>query len=694
MRYFRKFFPDSGFSWTVFGFLLLDLFLKKLPVSAENLVWPLFFLSALSAALFKKEKKYIITGFFLLALYSEWTLRQNAEKREIVFGAEDWKAAEKHWKSVKIRFDSEIKKNFWEVKISHQNFEFSSILRSKTKSETIYDLECPVSAVKVNEADIKNEYLQFTKKYGYIYLSVRHKNCRRLEGRTDERRLVRKRAEKILEDGKIYDTAKDISLGLIFGDSGYLNDDLKRKAREGGILHLFAASGLHIGVLAAFLYFICRRIPFLDYYTEKIIPLALCFIYLYLLNFPVSLLRAYLFASFFLVSQILFRRMHKMDLILNSAVFIRLYDPDSYLSLSFLLSFSAVAGILLIKEDLDVLLFGKHKSFFSENLTLSLSASLGTFPVLLYYFNSFSFGSIFLNLILVPLTSLILPVLYAALILQYFSVPIISEILWVNLEILLRTLALLAVEMGESLGFYREFGEADKTVLKYYYALIAFIITIYIINAVFSVEKNSEFRRKLLRVSISILCFAALILFCYFGYTVVDPKKYPSAELVFSSRNTFLYLKNKEAFLSGSCKYSSYPISLSIREKEVCRRAEVFHIDDETCISSVLKCRDKNKLFYISEGRKSVFTEITGFITEKTSVPKEITEDSGKKTIFYAPHRDSIESLLGSTRTGAGRIAVQFSFRSRDSVEDWNSNRGLLGISSSWKFEDADKIIK
>ncbi|HNI27409.1 MAG TPA: ComEC/Rec2 family competence protein, partial [Leptospiraceae bacterium] len=481
----------------------------------------------ISVFIFRIEKKFIISGLFLFVLYSEWTVRQNAERKHIVFSAKDWKTADRHWKSVNIRFEKEIKKNFWEVKISHQNFEFPSILRHKTKSELIYDLECPLSAVKVNEADIKNEYLQFTKKYGSIYLSVRQKSCRRLEGRTDERRLVRKRTEELLEKGKIYDTARDISLGLIFGDSGYLNDDLKKKAREGGILHLFAASGLHIGVLAAFLYFICRRIPFLDYYTEKMIPLALCFAYLYLLNFPVSLLRAYLFASFFLVSQIFFRRMHKMDLILNSALFIRLYDPDSYLSLSFLLSFSAVAGILLVKEDLDILLFGKHKSFFSENLTLSLSASLGTFPVLLYYFNSFSFGSIFLNLILVPLTSLILPVLYAALILQYFSAPVITEILWVNLEILLRTLALLAVEMGESLGFYREFGEGRQTVLNYYYIVILFIIFMFIINAYLSKDKASELKQRIIRISVSFLCFTALILFCYFGYNTEDPRKYP-----------------------------------------------------------------------------------------------------------------------------------------------------------------------
>lgn len=694
MKYFRKYFPDSGFSWTVFGFLLLDLFMEKIPFTAESLIWPLFFLSALSLVLFRNEKKFIIVGFFLLTLFSEWTVRQKTERRNLIFTAQDWKSAEKKWRTADIRFEREIKKNFWEVKISHKNFEFPSILRYKTKSELIYDMECPLSAIKINDSDIKNEYLQFTGKYGYIYLSVRQKNCKRLDGRTDERRLVRKRTEKLLEEGKIYDTAKDISLGLIFGDSGYLNDDLKRKAREGGILHLFAASGLHIGVLAAFLYFICKRIPFLDYYTEKIIPLALCFLYLYLLNFPVSLLRAYLFASFFLISQVVFRRMHKMDLILNAAVFIRLYDPDSYLSLSFLLSFCAVAGILLIKEDLDVLLFGEQKSFFSENLTLSLSASLGTFPVLLYYFNSFSFGSIFLNLILVPLTSLILPILYAALILQYFSVPIISEILWVNLEILLRTLALLAVEMGESLGFYREFGEGRNKVLNYYYIIIFFIAFLFIVNSYFIKRKQSELKGRILRISVSSFCFAALIMFCYYGYNVEDTKKYASSELIFSSQNSFLYLKDRHAFLSGSCKYNSYPISISIREKELCRRAESFHIDDETCISSVLRCREKNKFFYISEGRKSKLSESTGFIAEKKSIPKEITEDDGKKIIFYAPHKDSIESLVYSTKSGKGKIAMQFSFRSRDNVSDWNANKGLLGISDSWKFEDADKIIK
>ncbi|EMY79296.1 competence protein [Leptospira weilii serovar Ranarum str. ICFT] len=292
--------------------------------------------------------------------------------------------------------------------------------------------------------------------------------------------------EQVLLELKEADLEKNsgrVALGLIFGEAKQLSGEFKTKAKEGGILHLFAASGLHLGILMGVQFRLLSLMPSLGYNLPRIIPLLTGFLYLSALGYPVSLARAWIFAGMLLFQGLFFRKLRSADLLLGSAWILWIADPPRFYTVSFCLSFGAVAGIFFFSYPIQIacdFLSDENRitSFFKENLSISFSAGLGTMPVLLFAFGSFSFGSILLNLILVPLAGILLPILYLSLLVQKTKLTFLAEPLWSITEFLIQILIYLSETLSKPLGFYREMGEAVWIGI-FGWLLLCFIIFFY-----------------------------------------------------------------------------------------------------------------------------------------------------------------------------------------------------------------------
>ncbi|WP_133122069.1 ComEC/Rec2 family competence protein, partial [Leptospira levettii] len=232
-----------------------------------------------------------------------------------------------------------------------------------------------------------------------------------------------------------------IVMGLVTGSTKEIPKDFKELAKESGILHLFAASGLHLGIFIGSIQFFGNLIFSKHRWLSILLSLGFGFMYLYVLNFPVSFVRAYLFAFLTLISSLFYRKIAVSDLLIISSATIALFCYSDFLSIGFLLSFSAVFGIFYLKPSLDQMFFKSNKSFLKENLTLTTVCSLCTFPVLVYFFHSYSFGGIWINYCLVPLAGILLPSLYLTLLLQSFLPSslslLLSDWIWIPASYLL-----------------------------------------------------------------------------------------------------------------------------------------------------------------------------------------------------------------------------------------------------------------
>ncbi|EMO24751.1 competence domain protein [Leptospira interrogans serovar Bataviae str. HAI135] len=77
-------------------------------------------------------------------------------------------------------------------------------------------------------------------------------------------------------------------------------------------------------------------------------------------------------------------------------------------------------------------------------------------PVLLFSFGSYSFGSVLLNLIMVPLAGILLPILYFSLLIQKTKLILLTEPIWSITEFLIQILIYLSENLSKPIGFYKE----------------------------------------------------------------------------------------------------------------------------------------------------------------------------------------------------------------------------------------------
>jgi competence protein ComEC len=236
---------------------------------------------------------------------------------------------------------------------------------------------------------------------------------------------------------------------MLLGEKQYLSEELRQAYIDTGLAHLMAVSGLHIGFVAGACYLVLYPLVFaalwkfrsrwaLLGYARKLVAL-LCIVpvlsYMFLVGAKISALRAGVMILVYLFAVLINREKHLLNALLVAAFLILLWNPEAVVGPSFLLSFSALLTIVLAigyasppaKDALDHMgevpwyrrmfilkvepkpWFLKATDFFYGTVFISLAAMLGTLPILIYFFNHISIGSLFLNVLLVPLTAVLIP---------------------------------------------------------------------------------------------------------------------------------------------------------------------------------------------------------------------------------------------------------------------------------------------
>ncbi|PJZ57649.1 ComEC/Rec2 family competence protein [Leptospira barantonii] len=566
-----------------------------------------------------------------------------------------------------------------------------------------------------------------------------------------EKRFQEKFRERILLDLKGADLEKNsnrVALGLIFGEAKQLSKEFKTKAKEGGILHLFAASGLHLGILMGVQYRILSLIPSLGHNIPRIIPLLTGFLYLSTLGYPVSLARAWIFAGLLLTQGLFFRKLRAVDLLLCSAWILWISDPSRFYTVSFCLSFGAVAGIFLFSYPIQVVcrfLSDENflTSFFKENLSISFSAGLGTMPVLLFAFGSFSFGSILLNLLVVPLAGILLPILYLSLLLEETKLTPITEPFWSFTEFLIQILIYLSESLSKPLGFYKEMGDAVWIgMIGWIFLCFETLFFAYVLEKVFpgssvsnfgakagtdprsDLDKNeneNDFLKNIQNSEYSSpnrgkrrIKNLYPILFCLFFITVCgihillyrSPDWFPRENKIVNNRFFFILRNGDSLIFSGKCKYGFKTISAAFRtsQKNYCehrnnRPLEKILVEDESCLTWAFRClkeHPQTELLY--SGRDfEPWSRATGFKFLQSAPLREISlsktrSGDSSKIVFFHTKKDSLTELAQRTKTGSGWILLEHPYGSKDDSEVWNRNRKLLGLSGSWVFLEKDEL--
>jgi len=195
-----------------------------------------------------------------------------------------------------------------------------------------------------------------------------------------------------------------ILLAMLLGDKSLLDDEIQTLYQENGISHILAISGLHISLIALSLYKIFKKIK-IPQSISIVITIFTLYLYALLTNFSISTSRALIMVSTLLLAKIF----GKTYDILSSASFagtlILINNPMEIFQAGFLLSFGAIYGIGLLFPAIDNLYKSKNKIL--QAIAINVSIQIMTLPVVLAFFFEIPTYSMFINLIIIPLMSLL-----------------------------------------------------------------------------------------------------------------------------------------------------------------------------------------------------------------------------------------------------------------------------------------------
>ncbi len=226
-----------------------------------------------------------------------------------------------------------------------------------------------------------------------------------------ERLLERVRA--LLATGPFVGPHGDALRGMLLGNARELRFEDRNRLSELGVIHLFAASGLHMMLFYASLMSVARLLLGAGHPLAVLAPLPLCFAYLWLLDFPISLARAFLFVLLHSVAKATGRSSLSMDVFWAAVLLLLAWTPRGLFSLSGILSCSAVGAILHGAAPLTRLLESCRCGRAAGSLAVGVAALAGTAPILMYVFGGHSFGAIVANAYLVPAAGVVLPLALA-----------------------------------------------------------------------------------------------------------------------------------------------------------------------------------------------------------------------------------------------------------------------------------------
>jgi competence protein ComEC len=153
-------------------------------------------------------------------------------------------------------------------------------------------------------------------------------------------RLLRQTDALFAED----DGRAAVLRAMLLGDRSFLDTEQVEAFRQTGAYHILVLSGLQVGVLAAMLMWIGRRMRWPPLFRITI-TIAALWAYAAIVEDQPPIARAVWMATFYLLAYALFRRTHVLNAVGLAALVILVARPSEISDASFLLSFLAVATI-------------------------------------------------------------------------------------------------------------------------------------------------------------------------------------------------------------------------------------------------------------------------------------------------------------------------------------------------------------
>ncbi|MDE6868134.1 MAG: ComEC/Rec2 family competence protein [Clostridia bacterium] len=264
---------------------------------------------------------------------------------------------------------------------------------------------------------------------------------------------IRSAVRKTLFDNCDGDVAA-VAYAMLTGNTQGIENSSMQTFRYGGIAHIFAVSGLHIGIAYGILTFFFKKVR-LNKYAAAAICIAAVIFYAGICGFTLSSVRAVIMCAVSAIAKLFHQKYDSFNALSLAVILILVISPVSLFSVGFQLSVCAVGGIILLSKQIARPL-KKAPRFISSAVGVSLGAQFGTLPVMLAGFGYISGAGLLLNVIIVPILSIIFEVLFVSVTLCTilpFAAPFIIPYVTLPLQAVLSFLVGAGFEKALLYGF-------------------------------------------------------------------------------------------------------------------------------------------------------------------------------------------------------------------------------------------------
>jgi len=273
----------------------------------------------------------------------------------------------------------------------------------------------------------------------------------------------------------------EIIQAMVLGDQNEIPVSVREAFNKTGTTHILAISGFNIGIIAFVFMLLVKTImkafpPLLLRIDVKAASVVLAVIPVCLFTLiagaGMSVVRATLMVLTFMTAILLGKERDLYNVLALAALVILLFNPPALFDVSFQLSFAAVASLLFLTPRLAAFLpkptsnvghgrenRGRGARIISRWIHgailfvfATLSATLGTLPFIVLYFNRISTVTLFANILVMPILGILVIPISMALIFTVPCLPIVSLGL-VRLDALLVGLSVDIIERFAALPF-------------------------------------------------------------------------------------------------------------------------------------------------------------------------------------------------------------------------------------------------
>ncbi len=237
------------------------------------------------------------------------------------------------------------------------------------------------------------KYLYFNKIYYLLEI-----NELKIDKKTDNilykiKNYAYLRASKIKYNKYIY--------AYILGTTDNLEENIIDSYRTNGISHLFALSGLHVGIFSLILMKILSKLKIKKVYNYLFIFIILL-MFAFITGFSPSILRSILLFFLLGINKIYNLNIRTINILYLTFSIIVLVNPFIIFQIGFILSFITTFFLILTSYLIE------NKNYLQSLLIVSAISFISSLGVSIYFFGSINPMGIILNLIFVPLVSFII----------------------------------------------------------------------------------------------------------------------------------------------------------------------------------------------------------------------------------------------------------------------------------------------